>query len=307
MQAQTTSYGYDSSNRATTETVDLGNGASAVTTTSYDQRGQVIAITGPLGNVSGADPAAHTTNYGYDELGRQTITTLPPVSTEQDGAAPVLGRPQAINGFNSFDELVESKDPGNIATASYDAQGNVVSRALPTYTPPGSSTAITPTSSATYDGDGRMLTSVDTRGYTTRYSYDRLGSLIALDEPNATDADRAVTRYTYTHTGQVLSVTDPSGAVVQRTYDDLDRPVTTTQVERYPATQNLTSSYSYDDNGNARTVTSPSGAVTSSSYDALGQLTAVTDPNGVATQYGYDGMGNQTRITDGLGRSTKSV
>ncbi len=308
VQAQTTSYAYDSSDRATSETVDLGNGASAVTTTGYDQRGKVLAITDPLGNVSGADPVAHTTNYGYDELGRQVSSTLPPVSTEQDGAAAVVRRPQAVNGFNSFDELVESKDPaGNVATASYDAQGNVVSRALPAYTPPGSSTAITPTSSATYDGNGRMLTSVDTRGYTTRYSYDRLGDLIALDEPNSTDTDRAVTRYTYTHTGQVLSVTDPSGAVVQRTYDDLDRPVTATQVERYPTPQNLTSSYSYDDNGNVTTLTSPSGAVTTSSYDALGQLITVTDPNGVPTQYGYDGMGNQTRITDGLGRSTKSV
>jgi len=308
VQTQTTSYVYDSSNRVTSETADLGGGTSAVTTTGYDQRGNVVAITSPLGNVSGADPAAHTTNYGYDELGRQTTITEPPVSTEQNGGAPVSQRPQAINGYDTFDEPVESKDPaGNIATTSYDVQGNVVGRSLPAYTPPGSSTPITPTSSATYDGDGRMLSAVDARGYTTRYSYDRLGDLTTLDEPNSTDTDRAVTHYSYTHTGKLLSVTDPSGAVHQQTYDDLDRPITATQVERYPTQQNLVTQYSYDDNGNVLTATSPSGAVTSSSYDGLGQLTSVTDPSGVVTQYGYDGLGNQTRITDGLNRSTKSV
>jgi RHS repeat-associated protein len=308
VQAQTTSYVYDSSNRATTETVDLGSGASSVTTTGYDQRGNVVAIIDPLGNVSGAVAANYTTNYGYDELSRQVSTTLPAVSTEQNGAAPVIQRPQAVDGFDTFDEPVESKDPaGNIVTTGYDQQGNVVARTLPAYTPPGSSTAITPSSSATYDGDGRMLTSVDTRGFTTRYSYDRLGDLTTLDEPNSSDTDRAITRYTYTHTGQLLSTTDPSGAVTQQTYDDLDRPLTATQVERYPSLQNYTSSYTYDDNGNVVSATSPSGAVTTSSYDGLGQLTSVTDPNGVATQYGYDGMGNQTRISDGLGRFTKSV
>jgi RHS repeat-associated protein len=308
VQAQTTSYAYDSSNRATSETIDLGNGASSVTTTGYDQRGNVTAITDPLGNVTGADPAGSTTNYGYDEVGRYVSTLLPPVSTEQNGAAAVLQRPQLVNGYDSFGELVASKDPaGNLATMTYDGQGNVVGRALPSYTPPGSSAAITLSSSASYDGNGRMLTSADSRGFTTRYSYDRLGDLIAVDEPNSSDTDRAITRYTYTRTGQLLSTIDPSGGITQQTYDDLDRPITATQVERYPSPQNYTSSYSYDDNGNLRTLTSPSGAVTTIGYDGLGQLTSVSDPNSVVTQYGYDGMGNQTRITDGLGRSTKAV
>lgn len=307
VQTQTTSYSYDVSDRPTTETIDLG-GSSMVTTTQYDQRGNVTGIVDPLGNVSGATPANYTTNYSYDELGRQVTTTMPPVASEVNGAAPVTQRPQTTNGYDSFNELVETKNPtGDIATTGYDLVGNVVKRTLPSYTAPGSATAILPTSTASYDGDGRMISSVDTRGFTTRYGYDRLGDLITLDRPGSTDTDRAVSHYTYTHTGQQLSATDPSGAVTQQTYDDLERPVTSTQVERYPSLQNFVSQYAYDDNGNVTSTTSPSGAVTTSAYDVLGQLTSVTDPNGVATQYGYDGMGNQTRLTDGLGRSSKSV
>jgi RHS repeat-associated protein len=307
-QTQTTNFGYDAAGRATTESIDLGGGTTQTTTTNYDQRGLVTSVVDPRGNVTGANPSDYTTNYSYNQLGEQTVATMPPVAVEADGSAPATVRPQAVSGYDTFGETVESKAPnGSISTATFDKTGNVIGTALPSYTPPGSSTPIVPTTSTSYNGVGNVVSAVDQRGFTTRYGYDRLSDLITLDQPNSSDTDRAVSHFTYTWTGQRTSATDPSGAITQQTYDDLDRTLTSTQVERYPAPQNYTTTFSYDDNGNALTATSPSGAVTTSSYDGLGQLTQLTDANGVVTKFGYDGMGDRTRMTDGLNRSTKSA
>ncbi|HEY3718478.1 MAG TPA: polymorphic toxin-type HINT domain-containing protein [Jatrophihabitantaceae bacterium] len=303
----TTDYVYDLAGRQTSETVALGNSATAVTTTSYDQRGNPTAVVSPRGNVSGADKAAYTSSYAYDELGRTTVVTVPPIVTEHDGQAPVTQRSQTTTGYDTFGETTSVKDPlGNVASTTYDQRGLPVRSQAPAYTPPGSSTPITPVTTSEFDGVGNLTSSVDALGNTSKYTYDRLGRLLAKDEPSSSDSDRAVTRYTYTLTGKLLSTTDPSGAVTQQTYDDLDRPITSTDVERKPQADNFTTTAGYDDAGNAVTSTSPTGAKTTAGYDSAGQLTSLTDPNGVVTRYGYDGLGNQVRISDGLGRTSRT-
>jgi RHS repeat-associated protein len=297
---------YDLAGNLIKETQTSGT-TTLVTTHAYDQRGLPVSTTDPRGNLTGADPAAYTTSYDYDELGRRVRTTDPPVEASSDGGAPQVTRPAEVIGYDTFDEQVEAKDQrGNVTRTDYDRLGRPVATAAPDYTPPGGTATFTPTVRTDYDPLGNVVAVNDALGSVTRYAYDQLGRLVRKDEPAATNADRAVWQYTYTRTGEVLSVTDPTGARVESTYDDLDRQVTVTQVERRPVADNFTARYGYDDASDPVSLTSPTGATTTSAYDAVGELTKTTDPSGVVEQFGYDFDGRQVRVSDGLGRTARS-
>ncbi|WP_264935957.1 polymorphic toxin-type HINT domain-containing protein, partial [Streptomyces sp. A012304] len=119
--------------------------------------------------------------------------------------------------------------------------------------------------------------------------------------------ERGQWKYTYTRTGKVLSVTDPTGARAETTYDDLDRPVTTTQIERKPLPGAFTTRNEYDDAGNVVKQTSPGGAVSQYTYDGLSQLTRLQEASGAITQFGYDASGREVRRTDGMGRTSAKL
>jgi RHS repeat-associated protein len=306
IQTQSVSYSYDTASRPTSQRVSLATGSTAITTTRYDQRGYPVAVVDPHGNVTGADPAAFTTSYSYDEVGNPVAVTSPAVSAEQNQQPAVTVRPQVLTGYDAFGDVTSMQDPlGQLSTTGYDRLGRPVRSTAPSYRPPGAGTSITPTRTATYDPAGNLITSVDPRGNTTRYSYNRLGRLISIDAPAASDSDRAVTRYSYLHTGALLSSIGPTGAITQYTYDDLDRTASVTQVERTPQQANLTTLLRYDDADDLTSVTTPSGAVTSAGYDTSGRPISITDPSGVVSRFGYDGAGNRIRSSDGLGRTTK--
>jgi RHS repeat-associated protein len=303
---QVVSYTYDLAGNLTQETQSAPGKAALVTTHTYDQRGLRTSTTDPRGNVTGADKAALTTNFVNDEVGRVTTATGPVVAAESSGNPAANVRPVQRVGFNTFDEPVATSDPlGNLSRTDYDRLGRPTTTTAPPYTPPGGS-PITAKVQIGYDGNGNVTKVTDPAGNQARYGYDRLDRLTDIDEPAATNDDRAVWRYTYTRTGQVLSATDPTGARVQATYDDLDRRTSLTEVERHPVDDNFTTSYGYDDAGNLTSATSPTGAVTTNSYDKVGELTKVTDPSGVVNQYGYDFAGQQIRELDGLGRTHRS-
>ncbi|GAB1510927.1 RHS repeat-associated core domain-containing protein [Actinophytocola sp. KF-1] len=300
------SYVYDDAGNAVRETVSTGT-ESLVTTSTYDQRGLQLSTTDPRGNVAGADPAAYTTTFAYDETGQLIRDVGAPVAAEAGGTAQTV-RPTATYGYNAFGEQTSVRDEvGNVRSWTYDRLGRPVTEVEPAYRAPGASGSVTPTTRTRYDGLGNVVEVTDPRGNATRYGYDQLGRLVTLDEPATTNDTRAVTRYTYTRTGLPLSTTDPTGARTETTYDDLDRAVTATQVERWPVPNNHTTTVVYDDAGNAVRTDTPSGAVTRVTYDTLGQVTRVTDPNGVATQYGYDPAGRVVRRADHVGRTTQTV
>ncbi|MFI7672301.1 RHS repeat-associated core domain-containing protein [Actinophytocola sp. NPDC049390] len=303
---QVVNYVYDDAGNAVRETVSTST-ESLVTTSTYDQRGLQLSTTDPRGNVAGADPAAYTTTFAYDETGQLIRDVGAPVSAEAGGSAETV-RPTATYGYNTFGEQTSVRDEvGNVRGWTYDRLGRPVTEVEPAYRAPGATEPVTPTTHTRYDGLGNVVEVTDPRGNSLRYGYDQLGRLVTLDEPATTNDTRAVTRYTYTRTGLPLSTTDPLGARTETTYDDLDRPVTTTEVERLPLPNNFTTTVVYDDAGNVVRGDTPSGAITRSTYDTLGQLTRVTDPNGVSVQYGYDQAGRVVRQADHVGRTTQTV
>ncbi|WP_229402675.1 polymorphic toxin-type HINT domain-containing protein, partial [Micromonospora okii] len=288
-------YAYDVSGNVIRQTVVAGT-VTRVTTSTYDQRGLLTAATDPLGR---------TIRYQNDELGRQTRVVAPAVAAEENGGTPSTVTPTTVTGYNTFDETVHTTDArGNVTSHTYNRLGRQVGSTAPTYAPPAGVSTLSPTTTTRYDPGGNVVETVDARGNATRYQYDQLGRLVSRDEPTG-NTDRAVTRYTYTRTGELLSATGPTGNRKEATYDDLDRQVTATTLERYPTARTLTTRYRYDDAGNVTSVVSPGGGTTTNTFDGRGQLTRVVDPAGVATHYGYDYAGRQVRVSDALGRTER--
>ncbi|RKT52476.1 RHS repeat-associated core domain-containing protein [Saccharothrix australiensis] len=299
-------YTYDNVGNQTSETI--GSGSTPLTTTrAYDKRGLLVAETDPRGNVAGADPAAYTTEYRYDENERQVAVKLPPVAVETDGGTPTTARPETLVGFDTFGDQVAVKDEnGRITRQFHDKVGRVVRTETPDYTAPGASAAVKGVVTTKYDEVGNVVEVVGGRGAVSRFRYDQLGRLVERQDPKSDNATEVggVWKYTYTHSGEQLSVTDPTGARSEATYDALGRRVTQTTLERKPVPAAYTSTLEYNDAGELKKVTSPSGDVTTSDYDALGQRIRTTDPAGVVVQYGYDGLGRSAWQRDALGRTS---
>ncbi|MEV4260224.1 RHS repeat-associated core domain-containing protein [Kribbella sp. NPDC049584] len=298
-----TDFVFDAAGRRVSQTVQNTSGAMT-TSWTYDQRGLETSMTTPRGNASGAVKTDFTTTYVNDEIGRLIKTVAPKVKAEHDGGTPADVQPTAMVGYGAFGQATSSKDAlGNVTKSSFDNLGRTVEVSAPSYTPPGGS-AVTPKTSFSYDAVGNLLQQIDERGNATNFTYDHLNQQVQVDALGTTNDERAVTKITYTPNGDVESTTDPLGAVKKYTYDDLDRVVTSTDVERKPTAGNFVTRLTYDDMDNVTSAQSPSGAVALSSYDSLGQLTQSTDPNNVVTQLGYDYAGRQVVSTDGMNRSS---
>ncbi|MFJ3975917.1 LamG-like jellyroll fold domain-containing protein [Streptomyces sp. NPDC090021] len=310
----TTTTQYDVAGNPVRQTITDGTD-TRVTSTTYDQRNL------PLTKVT---PRGHTTTHRYDVLGRLVETIAPQVLAEENGGTATAVNPKTLNGYNTFGEATGARDTRGLVTRTEtDKLGRPVTVTLPSYTPPGSTTAVTAVARTTYDKRGNPASMTDPLGRATYYAYDQLGNLIRTTEPavagaqglaapgattfSGTSTDLSgggVTTHTWTPTGLPLSTTDPTGARTEATYDELGRNLTTTTIERKPALQNLVTRYTWDDAGNQTASTTPAGRRTTAEYNMAGQALKITDPLGGATRAAYDGLGRQTESKDATGRRT---
>ncbi|WP_181647938.1 LamG-like jellyroll fold domain-containing protein [Streptomyces sp. WAC00263] len=291
-----TDYTYDTLGDATAETVHNGS-STLVTTHTYDQRGVLTSTTDPRGNVSGATAADYTTAYASDQAGRLTQVTAPTVNAESGGGAPQQIHPITLYGYDAFGDQTSVDDAdGNITTYTYDADGEQVAVSGAAYTPPGSTTSITPTTTATYDAGGRVTDVTDADNNATHATYDQLGDVAQIQEP-VVGGTTPTSHVTYDTDGEALAATDPTGAVVQATYDDLGRPVTSSTVVRQPSTTTDTTTFGYDEAGNQTSLTLPGGEKPTATYDTGGNLLTATDARGNTTHYAYDLDGRLTKTT----------
>ncbi|WP_082403179.1 LamG-like jellyroll fold domain-containing protein [Saccharothrix sp. NRRL B-16348] len=299
-------YTYDNVGNQTSETIQYGS-TPLTTTRSYDKRGLLTAETDPRGNLAGANPAAFTTEYRYDESERQVAITLPSAQVETGGGIPTTTRPQTLVGFDTFGDQTTVKDEnGHITRTIHDKVSRPTRVETPDYTPHGATQPIKGVVTTRYDAAGNVVEATSPRGAVSRFRYDQLGRLLERQDPKADDPNAVggVWRYTYTHNGERLSMTEPTGARQEATYDELGRQITATRLERKPAAAAYTTRLEYNDAGELVKATSPSGDITRYGYDALGQRTSATDPADVTMQYGYDGLGRQVWQRDALGRTS---
>ncbi|CCH30243.1 YD repeat-containing protein [Saccharothrix espanaensis DSM 44229] len=302
----TVDYTYDNVGNQTSEKIQFG-ATSLTTTRRYDKRGLMVAETEPRGNVAGADPAAFTTEYRYDENERQVAVKLPPVSVETGGGAATTTRPETLVGFDTFGDEVAVKDEnGNTTRQTHDKVGRVLTAETADYTAPGATGPIKGVVTTKYDAVGNAVEVTSPRGGVTRFRFDQLGRVVERQDPKADNATEVggTWKYSYTHNGEQLSATDPTGARVESTYDSLGRKVTQTSLERKPTAAAYTTKLDYNDAGELLKSTTPSGDSTTYTYDALGQRITATDPANVTVRYGYDGLGRAVWQRDALGRTS---
>jgi RHS repeat-associated protein len=249
---------------------DLTKGTNPLgeaTSYGYDGTGRRTSMVSPRGNAAGADPAAFTTAYTYDQAGALTKSTDP------------LGHATSY-GYDADGNRTTVTDPlGHVTTTTFDAesQPTKVTRADGTILAYG------------YDTGGNQTSQTNAKTNTTSYVYDALGQVSSSSDPLNRN-----TGYGYDPAGQLTSKTDPAPALRKTTfgYDAAGQRSTLSYSDA--KTPNVT--YTYKANGQRATMSDGAGTTTYT-YDWLGRLTAATNGAGQATFYGYDLAGHLTTLT----------
>ncbi|MFI7643439.1 polymorphic toxin-type HINT domain-containing protein [Nonomuraea sp. NPDC049400] len=295
-------YAYNAAGIRTRQTVENGD-QDLTTTWAVDDRGLITATTDPRGNADGANAVDYTTTNRYDARGRLTEIKTPSVQIDKAGTAEE-GRPTSRIGYNTAGWQTHVIDPeGRLATSGFDKVGRRTSLTAMPYTPPGGS-AVTPKMGYDYDPAGRLIKSTDPRGQVTTTEYDALGNPVRVTDPPAAQGQPAGQWISeYALAGEQLAAIDPTGARTEGTYDDLGRRITSTVIERRPASAAYTTTFEYNAVGDVTKVTPPNNKATSYTVNAAGEVTAVTDPTNNTIAYDYDLVGRPAKVTNPLGNA----
>jgi len=284
---------------------------NARTNFTYNNAGQVVTATDPLGAV---------TQFAYDNSGNQT-------SIVRDAGAGRINQLTSLS-YSMQGDIVSITDPrGNITTNTYDATRRPVSTTAPNglittyqYDPDGqllktqqfANGLVLRSTASTYSATGKAATTTDANGNTTTFTYDALDRLTRV-----TNAAGRVTSYgydalsrhisisnlaiqnspllqkTYTPVGLLASLTDANNRTTGFAYDGFDRLATTT----YPL--GSTEALTYDADSNVTSRKTRAGDTIAFSYDTLNRLATKTPPAPAAVvSYRYDLARRLTGVSD---------
>ena len=197
-------------------------------------------------------------------------------------------------------------DTGNVD----DSVGNIVKITYPTVlTPDGNKT---PVRSFTYNSFGRIDTVTAPDGMVTKYeyynnandpnNYGRISKVIV--DYNETDGLNLTTEYTYDILGRIIEVKDPNGNISKSEYNALGQ--LTKNI--LPSPFEYVTNFSHDKNGNnsriEKELSGEPNQITSFTYRMHGKMQTITDPLGNVTTYGYNKNEDPNIITDAENNST---
>lgn len=291
----------------------ITDGLNNQTAVSYDTSRRPSVITDPLGNKR---------SITYDAASGRVAS----VTDAQGAVTKFTWTPQQQNGATFHNLTQVTYADGTVATATYDANGNVtaiVDRAGKNYkfTYNGRGQVLTATNAAggvttvTYNNDGTVASVQSAAGDTTSYSYDALKRPVKVTRPDKTTAsvtwdplDRAVSstdelgnvnKVAYDKNGNRTSSTDALGNIVSKTYDGNNLSSTGTD-----AAGNV-SKFEFNALGWLTGLTNGAGEKTVYQYDKGQNLTGVVDPAGNRVVIANDAAGRPVAVTDATGRQTK--
>jgi RHS repeat-associated protein len=248
-QGRTTIYRYDNRDRQTAIIDPLGN----TNTSAYDAMGNLITSTDGLG---------HSTQYGYDALYRTTSIV--------DATGQITRMSYDANG-----NLTRLIDPSNNNTQyQYDALNRVIT----------DTNALNNNRTYRYDEVGNLTQTTDRNGRTRTFNYDALDREIQENWLNSTGTTIHTSTATYDSVGQLITISDPDSRYAY-TYDLVGRLITVDNTGT-PNTPAVILTYGYDAVNNLTSVTDningQQRGTTAYSYDNLNRTTQITQSgNGV--------------------------
>ncbi|MFI2429090.1 RHS repeat-associated core domain-containing protein [Streptomyces sp. NPDC018955] len=274
----------------------------ATTVFQLNERRQVVAETGPLGDttvqswdrydrlLSRTDAQERTTRWTWDEHGNLTAVR------EADGSVTSAeydqwGMPLTVTGPD-----------GAVWRREYDAAGNNTALIAPdgtitryTHDERGGITAISDELGATEtfvtDAAGLPMARTDPLGHTHTFTRDAFGRPTSLTDPLG-----ATTRLEWNTEGRLTRRVEPDGTELAWTYDGEGNCLTET------GPNGGTTRYEYTHFALLAARTEPDGARYEFAYDTETRLTEVRNPSGLTWSYAYDAAGRVVRETDFDGR-----
>jgi len=251
-----------------------------------------------------------------------------------------LGHVTTIASYDADGRVTRETDPNGVHTdLAYTPRGWLASRSVGgaiarfTYTPYGAiASIIDPDGVATrytYDAAHRLTDITDALGNRIHYTLDAAGNKTAEHVLDSSGTVRRSLGRTFNSLGELTTVVDGLNHIVfsanasdsydangnllhsadglgvqrHRSYDALDRLVST--IENYngtdAATKNTQSVYAYDALDRLDGVSDPDGLITSYDYDGLGDAIAQESPDTGTTGRTFDAAGDLLSNTDAKG------
>lgn len=195
--------------------------------------------------------------------------------TEASGTAQA--RTITTTWHQTFHLPLTITEPNRITTFTYDAKGNVLTKAV-------TSGSQTRTWTYTYNTNGQELTATDPNGHTTTKTYNSNGGVATI----ANALGQVASIPSYDANGRPLIIQDPNGLATTLAYDSRGRLTSRT-------VGTVTTTYTYDAVGQLTRVTQPDGSYIASTYDAAHRLTGIADNLGNRIAYTLDAMSNRTK------------
>jgi len=226
-----------------------------VTADTYNAAGQLVSQTTGYGTA-----AASTVSYCYDPDGDKTSVVYADGNTSGTATCETSS-PWVVSA---------STQAAYQTTYAHDSVGELVSTVTPA-----NSVSSAPTTTATYDAAGNMLTRTDPDGVTTTWTYTPLNQIATISYSGSSAHSVS---YSYDASGNQTDITDATG----------------------------TSSYLYNSFGELTTAENGASQTVGYAYDADGDLTGITYPlpstatwaTSDTVTYGYDNADDLTSVTD---------
>ena len=264
---------------------------------TYDTRGDLVAVTDPLGT-STPDPNDHVTRFEYDDFGRRTAVVNPlghRTETLYDAPGNVR-RVRQFDGTRPIDTTFTytpagrretATDPnGRITDYQYDTYGRLWKVFQPAVE------GVRPVTTYGYDLMSNLTSIMDAENRTTTFVYDAYNRVQTIIYPGPREEN-----FIFDASGRLATRTR-GGVTTSYGYDALDRVTSKTFSDGTPSL-----SYTYDENGDLGFLTSAShgGHSLSWNYDLAGDLrseVATSTPGPPSTvAYTYDLAGNRESVS----------
>ncbi len=277
-----------------------------VSAVDYDERGNVIRLTDPDGNIttyayddpdnpdletSITGPDGHTWRYLYDEGGRLLRTTPPSGSSARE-----------TTEYNELGKPIQHRAPGGaVSNFTWDAQGNLTGQNAAfgvNFTverhSDGSPHRLTQGSYTTeyqLDDKGRIAGRTDTLGYQIEVETDRMGRVSRVRNYRGDE-----TTFAFDSRAVPIRQTDPMGNSVN-TVENADGSYTSTDRNGLVTEQSFTST------GLAESYIFPGGSTATPTYNESGKLATLTDALGNTFAFDYDFDERMNAVTDATGNT----